>query len=249
LSKEIYIYGIHPVIEAIKSGKELEKVFIQAGLNSDRVNELKKLLYANKITPRIVPAEKLNRLAPKANQGVVAIISQIQYCEIEMLVPHIYEKGEQPFLLVVDRITDVRNFGAIARTASCAGVHAIIFPEKGSAMINAQTIKASAGAINIIPICRTINLKKTLQFLKESGIKLIACTEKAVTEYTSVNYDDPIAIIVGSEENGISPDILKYADYKVRIPIKGSIESLNVSVASAIVIYEVVRQRTGNLIK
>lgn len=243
MAKDTFIYGIHPVIEALKSGKEIEKVFIQSGLNSSRLQELKNMLYEKGISPRIVPAEKLKRLAPKANQGVIAIISPIQFQDVEMLIPFIYEKGEQPLLIIADRVTDVRNFGAIARTASCAGVHGIIFPEKGSAMINADAIKTSAGALNSIPVCRSINLKKTLQFLRESGIRLIACTEKAASNYTDINYNTPVAIIVGSEEDGISPEILRYADDLAKIPIKGDISSLNVSVATAVIVYEALRQR------
>ncbi len=238
-----YIYGIHAVIEALKSNRELEKVFIQSGLKSERFVELKKLLYEKGIVPHIVPAEKLNRLVPGKHQGIVAFISPVRYQDIELLVPYIYEQGEQPLLLVSDRITDVRNFGAIARTAYCAGVHGLIFPEKGSAMLNADAMKASAGALNNIPVCRSVNLKKTLIFLKNSGIKLVGCTEKASLEYTNIDYNIPCAIIVGSEKDGISSDILKLADELVKIPMKGNISSLNVSVAAAIVLYETVKQR------
>ncbi len=246
MTGDTYIYGIHPLIEALRAGKEIEKVFIQSGLNSERLNELKKMLYERGISPRIVPSEKLRRLTSKAHQGVIAIISAIQYQDVEMLVPFIYEKGEQPFFVITDRVTDVRNFGAIARTASCAGVHGIIFPEKGSAMINADAIKASAGALNSISVCRSINFKQTLQYLRDSGIKLIACTEKASVEYTSLDYTMPVAIILGSEEDGISPEIIRYADDLVRIPIQGNISSLNVSVATAVIVFEAVRQRKMN---
>jgi len=196
------------------------------------------------VVPRYVPAEKLRRLVPQPHQGIVAVISPIQYQNIEMLVPFVYEAGETPFFIIADRVTDVRNFGAIARTASCAGVHGLIIPERGSAMINSDAVKASAGALNLIPVCRSLNLKHTLQFLKDSGIKIVACTEKASKEYTETNLTVPVALLLGSEEDGISPEYLKFADDKVKIPMSGTIGSLNVSVSSAIIMYEAVRQRS-----
>jgi 23S rRNA (guanosine2251-2'-O)-methyltransferase len=237
------IYGIRPVIEAINSGKTLEKIFIQKGLRSELLQELMALLRENNLPVQYVPVEKINKLAPNNNQGVVAFLSKIVYQDLDKVVPMIFEKGKVPLVLILDRITDVRNFGAIARTAECAGVDAIIVPDKGSAQINEDGIKTSAGALMNIDICRESNLKTTIHFLKASGFQVVAATEKAANDYTTIDYTVPTAIVMGSEEDGVSKDFLKLCDELVAIPIMGSIASLNVSVACGVMLYEVVRQR------
>ncbi|MBL4651826.1 MAG: 23S rRNA (guanosine(2251)-2'-O)-methyltransferase RlmB [Flavobacteriales bacterium] len=241
--KSNIIFGTRPIIEAIQSGKEVDKVLIQKGIRGEVYAELNQMLKQRNIVSQHVPIEKLNRFTRKNHQGVVAFISPIIYQNIEDILPGIYEKGETPLLLILDRISDVRNFGAITRTAECAGVHAIIVPEKGRAMIGPDAIKTSAGALFKIPVCKHRSLKQCADFLQQSGVKLVACTEKTDSQYFDFKYNDPIAIIMGSEEDGISNDLIRKADYLAKIPLVGKIESLNVSVAAGILMYEVVKQR------
>ena len=238
-----FIFGIRPIIEAIEAGKTIDKLFIQKGLHNDLFAELWKLVRLRRINYKHVPVEKVNRLTKKNHQGVFAFISPIDFYSIEDVVPALYEKGKVPFILVLDRITDVRNFGAIARTAECAGIDAILIPEQNSAAINADAIKTSAGALHKITVCRTWNLKLALQFLKDSGIQLIACTEKTQDNMYKADYTPPTAIIIGSEEDGVSPEFLKICDSRVKIPMSGKIASLNVSVATGVILYEAIRQR------
>ncbi len=240
---ENVIFGIRTVIEAIRSGKTVDKVLIRKGLDNELFYELFQVVREEKIPFQYVPVEKLNRITRKNHQGVIAYVSPVEFQPIETLLPFLFESGKTPLLLITDQVTDVRNFGAIARSAECAGVDAILFPEKGSAAINADAIKTSAGALHHIPVCRTGNLVKTVQFLKDSGIKILAATEHAEKTYTVINMKVPLAIIVGSEESGISTALLKLADELVSIPVRGKIGSLNVSVAAALMIYEAVRQR------
>jgi 23S rRNA (guanosine2251-2'-O)-methyltransferase len=237
------IFGIRPVIEALKSGKEIEKLLIQTNIKSAAAFELKDLLKELEIPFQYVPVEKLNKLTYKNHQGVIGFLSLIAYQPIEQVLPLVYESGKVPLFLILDRITDVRNFGAIARTAECAGVNAIIIPSKGAAQINEDALKTSAGALSKINVCRIDQMKPTIEFLQQSGIQIIACTEKAAKDIYEINYAIPTAIIMGSEEDGISPELLKIADELVNIPLYGEIESLNVSVASGIILYEVIRQR------
>jgi 23S rRNA (guanosine2251-2'-O)-methyltransferase len=237
------VYGIRPLIEAIRSGKEVEKVFLQKGVGSPALKELLALLKEREIPIQTVPQEKMNRLTRKNHQGVVAYIAPVQFHNIEQLLPTLYEQGKEPFILVLDRVTDVRNFGALLRTAESAGVDAVLMPSKGSAQLNSGTIKSSAGAIFKVPICREHNLKDALIFLKNSGLKLVAVTEKAENLYFHEDLSGPLALIMGSEGEGISEAYLKLADVKAKIPMFGEIESLNVSVAAGVLIYEVVRQR------
>lgn len=243
MEKDEFIYGTRAVIEAINTGKNIEKVFIKTGLNNELYQQLLSLIRENEIAFQFVPIEKINRITRKNHQGVLAFISPIEYTNIEMLLPMLFETGKIPVLLILDQITDVRNFGAIARSAECAGVHAIIIPEKGMARIGADAVKTSAGAIHHIPICKVNNLYKTILYLKDSGIRIIAATEKADKIYTEGNFNSPLAIVMGSEESGISQQILNNADEKLKIPLLGNIESLNVSVSAALMMYEVVRQR------
>jgi len=237
------VYGIRPVMEALNAGKELEKVFLQRGAGSEAFKELMKLLRQYEVPTQMVPLEKLNKLTRKNHQGVVAYISPVSFYNIEDVIPGLYEEGKTPFLLIFDRITDVRNFGALLRTAESAGVNAVVIPAKGSAQLNSGTIKSSAGAIYKIPICRAHNLKDVIDFLKNSGIKVAAATEKTDKLYFETNLTGPLAIIMGSEGEGVSGEYLKKADLHLRIPMLGEIESLNVSVAGGVLMYEVVRQR------
>lgn len=237
------VFGIRAIIEAIKSGKEIENLFLQRGLSGGIILELRSLLKEQEIAFQLVPVEKLNRLTNKNHQGAIAFISPITYDKIENIIPSIFEKGEVPLILILDGITDVRNFGAIARTAECAGVHAIIVPSKGSAQINPDAIKTSAGALYKIPVCRHESLFKTVKFLQESGLQIVACTEKTNDFIYQPDYTVPTAIIMGSEENGISTDLIRISDHLAKIPMYGEIESLNVSVSAGILLYEAIRQK------
>jgi len=218
---------------------------VQRGVGGGLMNELKELLHEYNLTAQQVPVEKLNRITAKNHQGVIAIISPIIYQKIENIIPEIFERGETPLILVLDGITDVRNMGAIARTAECAGVHAIVIPAKGSAQINADGIKTSAGALYKIPVCRHDNFMQTMRFLQESGLQLVACTEKTKEFIYTPDYTAPTAIIMGSEEDGIRNEIIRIADHLAKIPMFGEIESLNVSVSTGVVLYEAVRQRNS----
>ena len=237
------IFGIRPIIEAINAGKTIDKLFIQKGLHNDLFAELWKLVRLRRINYKHVPLEKINRLTRKNHQGVFAFISPIDFHNIEDVIPTLFEEGKNPLILVLDRITDVRNFGAIARTAECAGVNAILIPEHNAAAINADAIKTSVGALHKITVCRTWNLKLSLQFLKDSGLQLIACTEKTQDDMYKLDYSPPTAIIVGSEEDGVSAEFLRMCDAKAKIPMIGKIASLNVSVATGVILYEAIRQR------
>lgn len=238
------VFGIRAVMEAIESGKELESLFVQRGLGGALFLELKSLLKDHGLSYQQVPIEKLNRITRKNHQGVIGVISPITYQKIEYILPTIYERGEVPLLLLLDGITDVRNIGAIARSAECAGVHALIVPQKGSAEINPDAIKTSAGALFNIDVCREESLSRTIRFLQESGVKVVACTEKTNSSLYANDYTGPIAFVMGSEESGVSDELLRTADELAKIPMFGDIGSLNVSVATGIVLYESVRQRT-----
>lgn len=238
-----YIYGTRAVIEALNAGKEIDKILIKRDFNGENTAEIVELAKSRHIPVQNVPTEKLNRITRKQHQGVIAILSAITYHNIEHIVPQLYEEGKIPFLLVLDGITDVRNFGAIARTAECAGVDAIIIPQTGSVTVGADAIKTSAGALLRIPVCRVKNLAHTVTFLEENGYMLIAVSEKATENYTQADLTQPLALVMGAEDKGISPHILKACSTKVAIPMFGKIESLNVSVAAAVLMYEVVRQR------
>lgn len=243
MKKEDVIFGIRAIIEAVKSGKEIDKVLVRKGLRNSLFMELNTLLKDYAIPIQNVPIEKLNRITTKNHQGTIAFISPVSFQTIEDIIPLIYEQGESPIILILDRVTDVRNLGAISRTVECAGAHAILIPAKGSAQINSEAIKSSAGALNLIPVCRSFNLKDSIDFLKESGLQIVAASEKTQLNYTEIDYKQPTAIIMGSEDRGVSEEYLKRSDHQVRIPLLGKIESLNVSVASAVMLYEVVRQR------
>ncbi len=243
MAKKNLIFGIRTTMEAIKAGKDIEKIFIQKTNKGSLVKDLMRLANNEGVPFQHIPAEKFKGFTGKNHQGVMAMLSEITYQKIEDILPTVYEKGEDPFILILDQISDVRNFGAIARTAECTGVHAIIVPEKGSAAINADAIKTSAGALMKIPVCRTKILSKTIEFLIESGLQIIAANEKTENNYTDIDYSSPTAIIMGAEDIGVSKNILVNAK-SVKIPLKGTIESLNVSVATGVILYEALRQKT-----
>ncbi|MCF6353320.1 MAG: 23S rRNA (guanosine(2251)-2'-O)-methyltransferase RlmB, partial [Cyclobacteriaceae bacterium] len=217
------IFGIRPIMEAIKSGKTFDKLFVQKDLTGDLLKELITELKDNRVIFTKVPFEKLNRLTRKNHQGVVGFISPIEFASIDNIIDRCFATGKDPLLLVLDRITDVRNFGAIVRTAECAGVDAVVVPAHGAAQISSDAMKTSAGGLNHIPICRAFNLPQTLATMQQSGINLVACTEKTDKSVYEADLKVPLAIIMGSEEDGISKEILQMADQKAKIPINGRI--------------------------
>lgn len=237
------IYGTRAVIEAIRAGKEIEKIMIQSGLSNDLLKELIAIAREHQVPYTFVPAEKLRKFTSKNHQGVICLLSAVTYASLDNLIDRAYSEGREPFLLMLDRITDVRNFGAIARTAECAGVDGIVIAEKGSAPITGDAMKTSAGALNHLPVCREKDLKKTIKYLRENGIRVIACTEKSNQNIFDVALSGPVALIMGSEEDGISDPLLREADELAKIPMQGKIGSLNVSVAAGIAVYEVLRTR------
>jgi len=241
---ENLLFGIRAILEKIKAGEELEKVLLQKNLKGDLMQELKSALRDANIPTSMVPVEKLNRLTRKNHQGAVAFTSPVKYYPLNQIVLQAFESGQQPFLLMLDGVTDVRNFGSIARTAECMGVHAIVIPVKGNAQINADAIKTSAGALHYIPVCREPNLELSAQYLKSSGIQMVACTEKGDTPIENTDLSGPICLIMGAEDVGISPELLNACDRKVQIPISGNIESLNVGAATAMMLFECRRQRS-----
>jgi 23S rRNA (guanosine2251-2'-O)-methyltransferase len=245
MEKTDMIYGTRAVIEAIRAGKEIEKIMIQSGLVNDLIKELIAFAREHNVPYTFVPAEKLKRLSTKNHQGVICILSSVTYASLDNLIAQTYSEGREPFFIILDRITDVRNFGAIARTAECAGVDGIVIGETGSAPITSDAMKTSAGALNHLPVCREKDLKKTMKFLRENGIRIVACTEKTKTKIYDAELNGPIALIIGSEEDGISDTLLREADELVRIPMQGKIGSLNVSVATGVAVYEVIRRRVA----
>lgn len=241
--KEDFVFGTRAVIEAIRAGRPIDRILIKNGLNNELFGELYHLIKECQIPFQYVPLEKINRITRKNHQGVLALISSVEFFRLEDVLPAIFEKGEEPLLLILDQVTDVRNFGAIVRSAECAGVHAVVIPDRGTARIGADAVKTSAGALNLVPVCRAQNLAATVDYLRNSGIRVAAATEKAEQLYTGADMSGPLAIIMGAEDKGISPALLRKADILVKIPVLGSIESLNVSVAASLMVYEAVRQR------
>ena len=237
------IFGIRAVAEAISAGKEVDKILIRKDLSGELAGELFTLIKGSDIVVQRVPQEKLNSITRKNHQGVIAFISPINYQPIEEIVASLYEQGKVPFVLVLDHLTDVRNFGAIARTAECAGVDAIIIPSKGSVSVTADAVKTSAGALMNIPVCRVASLYNTVKYLKSSGLQVLGASEKATKNYTDADMTLPLALVMGAEDKGISTEILSLVDTSVSLPQYGKIASLNVSVAAGVMIYEVLRQR------
>ena len=243
---EYFIFGIRAIIEAIEAGKTINKLLMQAGVQGDLHNELKEVIKGHDILVQRVPIQKLNSLTRKNHQGAIAFTSPIEYYSVENVLPQIYDKGEDPFIFILDRVTDVRNLGAIARSAECNGVHAIVIPAKGSALVSADAVKTSAGALNKIPVCKEHNLKDVIQYLKDYGVRVVGCTEKTEDLLPNTSLTGPVAVVMGSEENGVSSEYLKMCDGRVKIPMFGTIESLNVSVSASVVMYEINRQRAND---
>lgn len=236
-----YIYGIHSVLEAIDAGRIIDKIYVK-----NARSEVAQRARAAGIPLQVVPDERLNRITRKNHQGVIAMMSAIEYVRLDSLLPSLFDEGVLPFILVLDGITDVRNFGAIARTAECCGVNAIVIPAHGSVSVGADAIKTSAGALNHIPVCREDSLSKAVKYLQESGCQIVASTEKSSQNYTTADYTTPLALVMGAEGTGISTDILRMADTRAAIPMFGNIGSLNVGVAAGVMMYEVVRQRLAD---
>jgi 23S rRNA (guanosine2251-2'-O)-methyltransferase len=237
------VFGIHPIREAILAEKEIERVLVQKDLNNPEVSDLLRFCVSRHIPFTVVPPEKLNRLTRKNHQGVIAFIASVMYASLDNIITQVFAEGKNPLIMMLDHVTDVRNFGAIVRTAECAGVHAIVIPDRGAARLGGDAYKTSAGALGIVPICREVNLYNSLRYLQSSGLQVVACTEKTENTMYQTDLTVPLVLLMGSEEDGIDKDHLKLADHKVKIPMFGKIGSLNVSVASAVLVYEVVRQR------
>lgn len=237
------IFGIRAVIEAVQANKEIDKILVRKDIQGELSKELFAVLKETDIPVQRVPAERLDRVTRKNHQGVIAFISAVTYQRLEDIIPFLYEQGKNPFIVLLDGITDVRNFGAIARTCECAGVDAIVIPAKGSVTVNGDAIKTSAGALHILPVCKEKSINQSIRFLKDSGVQVIAATEKAADTYTQVPYEGPVAIVMGAEDTGVSSENIRICDNLVKIPQFGTIGSLNVSVAASVMIYEVVRQR------
>ena len=237
------VYGLRPIMEAVQAGKEIDKVLFQKGLKGEGFHNVFTLIKEQNIPYQFVPIEKLNKITRSNHQGMIAYISAVEYADIYTVLPTVFEQGKTPLFVLLDRITDVRNVGAIVRTAECAGVDAVIIPSRGGAQLNEDALKTSAGALNIVPVCRHDNLKDVLQYLKESGVQIVAASEKASENYFVPDYTLPTCIVMGNEYDGISPEYLRFCDRKVRIPLLGRIESLNVSVSCGVMLYEVVKQR------
>lgn len=237
------VFGMRAVIEAVQADKEIDKILVKRDLQGDLSRELFEVLKGREIAVQRVPGERLDKLTRKNHQGVIAFIPAITYQRLEDIIPFLYEQGKNPFIVLLDGVTDVRNFGAIARTCECAGVDAIVIPGKGSVTVNADAIKTSAGALHVLPVCKEKSITESIRFLRESGVRVFAASEKAYENYTDVTYDGSIAIVMGAEDTGVSMENLRICDSMVKIPQFGTIGSLNVSVASSILVYEVVRQR------
>lgn len=240
---EDYIFGIRAVMEAITAGKDIDRVYIRKDLSGELASELFDLIRTHRIVTQRVPVERINRITRKNHQGVVARMSAVTYDSLDRLIPELYEAGVLPFVVVLDGVTDVRNFGAIARTCECAGADAIVIPVHDSVSVSADAVKTSAGALHHLPVCRESSVLSAVKQLKDSGYQIVAVTEKADINYTRADYTTPVALVLGAEDKGISPEVLRIADTFVSIPMFGKIGSLNVSVAAGVTIYEVVRQR------
>lgn len=243
MEKTDYIFGIRAVAEAIEAGKDIDKILVKKDLQGELIGNLLELARRNRVLVRRVPGQTIDRITRKNHQGVLAVFSAVTYHRLDHLVPQLYEEGRLPFIIVLDGITDVRNFGAIARTAECVGADAIVIPEHGSVSVGGDAIKTSAGALHHIPVCRERSAALAVKFLRENGYKVVAVSEKSAVNYTTVNYTDPVALVLGAEDVGISPEVMKLTDCSAAIPMFGKIGSLNVSVAAGVIMYEVVRQR------
>lgn len=242
-NKTQMLYGIHPVMEAIRAGRTFDKVLLKQGMEGEQFRQLYALIGEKKINCQFVPVERLNRAVRGAHQGVVAYVSQIELVGLEEMVEKAFGKTANPLLVILDGVSDVRNLGAVSRTLECVGGNGIIVPAKGGAAINAEAVKASAGALTRIDACRVPNLRYAAYYLKQAGFRIVAATEKVDKLIYDADLKGPVAIVMGSEGKGISSAMLELADEKVAIPMSGNIGSLNVSIAAAVVMYEAVRQR------
>ena len=240
-SRQQTIYGLRPVIEAIVSGARIERVLIQNGLNSSLLNELRTKIKEQDIPFQYVPVEKLNKMTSGNHQGVVAVIGAVKYHSLVDILEQLAE-SEAPLLVLLDHVTDVRNMGAIARTAECTGVDALVVPDRGSAAMNEDAVKTSSGALLRLPVCREQNLKTVVNLAKQYGYQIVASTEKGAVHYREVNFRQPTLLIMGNEETGISPELLKMSDVRAKLPIVGEVASLNVSVAAGVMLYEALEQ-------
>lgn len=245
MEKNDYIFGLRAIIEAIEAGKDIDKILVKTDLNGDLARELLGKAKSYGILVRRVPQEKLNRITMKNHQGAIAILAEVPYQRLDNIIPILYEEGKNPLMVVLDGVTDIRNFGAIARTACCAGADAIVIPSRNSVSITADAVKTSAGALFHIPVCREKSTLDAVRQLKDNGYKIVAATEKGARNYTQVDFTVPVAIVMGAEETGISDEVLRTADDLAAIPIAGEISSLNVSVAAGVMIYEAVKQRNA----
>lgn len=242
MAKNNMIFGIHPLLEALEAGREIDKVMMRRGLRTEESARILALARERSVPVQFVPEERLGRLTQRQHQGVIAFISEIEYTPLEELVARVYEEGRAPFIVLLDGLTDVRNFGAIARTAECAGVDALVIPERGSVSVTADAVKTSAGALHRIPVCRVSSIAAAVGLLQSSGVRVVAASEKAEERYTETALQLPLGLVMGAEDHGVSTDVLRMADSITRIPQVGVIGSLNVSVAAGILIYEAVRQ-------
>lgn len=246
IDKSQVVFGIRAVIEAIESEKQVDKVLMKKDLGGELTRELLSVTREYNVPVQRVPVERINKVTRKNHQGVIAFMAAVDYYHVDDIVPALYDEGINPLVVVLDGVTDVRNFGAIARTCECAGVNCIVIPERNSVSVNADAVKTSAGALNYLPVCRERNLVKAVQYLRDSGFKVMGASEKTDLNYTKADFTGPVAIVLGAEDTGISTDVLKLCDTLVAIPEFGQINSLNVSVAGGIMIYEVVRQRLND---
>ena len=243
MEQQEMIYGTHAILEALRDCKPIDQILIKKQSDNEQIREIIYLARKQNVTIKSVPIEKLNRLTKKAHQGIIAFMSPIEFQDIEQIVLSLFEKGETPFLVILDQVCDVRNFGAITRTCECMGVHAIIIPQKGAAQIGADAVKTSAGALLKIPVCKVKSLKGAIAFLKDSGIQIMCAAEKFSKNCNEADLTQPLGLVMGAEEDGIEESIIEMADGCVKIPMKGEISSLNVSAATAMCVYEVCRQR------
>lgn len=238
-----FLYGINPVVEALKEGKPIDKILIKKGKQDEQVKFIKAESKRLDIPCFMVPQEKLDRITRKNHQGCIALISPIEFYKIDSIIPEVFEKGEMPLLMILDGLTDVRNVGAIARTCLSAGFHALIIPKNKFARIGPDALKTSAGALLKLPVCREENLSKTVTFLQESGVQVIAASEKAEKNYFSADYTIPTAIVMGAEDEGVSNALIRKVDHMLKIPMQNAFDSLNVSVAAGVLSFEAVKQR------
>lgn len=245
MNREDFIYGLRPVMEAIESGKNIDKLLVRRDITADPIKELVKKAREYEILIQKVPVEKLNRITMKNHQGVIAIMSPVVYHKLDNLVADIYEQGKTPLAVLLDGVTDAGNFGAIARSAECAGADFIVIPERGSATATPDAIRSSAGALLHVPVCRVKDISSSVTVLQENGYKIVGASEKGTSVFTDVDFTVPVGIVMGAEDKGINFDVIKKCDELAAIPIKGKVGSLNVSVAAGVMLYEAVKQRLG----